>query len=170
MKKIYFLLFFNLILHLCSFSQSNIGKKIFNKINAIDDIFKGYKQEMGTAITGLEKEKKGYYIITNGYNKKVLLTKSIMQGNRVKYDVILAILDFDNLNKNEEIILQECRLNKKNDNLIIAIVEKINNQKYYYKAIKAFRLNPNNNTFNPISTIGIDCLNIEYYTQYNIIN
>ena len=92
-----------------------------------------------------------------------------MQGNRVKYDVILAILDFYNLNKNEEIILQECRLNKKNDNLIIAIVEKINNQKYYYKAIKAFRLNPNNNTFNPISTIGIDCLNIEYYTQYNII-
>jgi DNA polymerase III delta subunit len=118
---------------------------------------------MGTAITGLEKEKKGYYIITNGYNKKVLLTKSIMQGNRVKYNVILAILDFDNLNKNEEIILQECRLNKKNDNLIIAIVEKINNQKYYYKVIKAFRLNPNNNTFNPISTIGIDCLNIEYY-------
>jgi hypothetical protein len=86
-----------------------------------------------------------------------------MQGNRVQYYEILSILDIGNINKDESIIVQECRLNKKKDDLIITIVNTKNNQVYYTNIIKAWRLNSKNNTFNPIPTKGVDCLNTEFY-------
>ena len=117
---------------------------------------------MGVMISGLEKEHKGYDIISNDYNIKVILTKAIRQGNRVQYYEILAILDIGNINKNESIIVVGCRINKKKDDLIIALIKPINSQHYYTNIVKAWKLNPKNNTFNPISTKGIDCLNDEF--------
>ena len=141
--------------------KTTIGKTFVNIKNI--PVFNDYKEEMGTIISGLEKQNKGYHIISNGYNKKVILSKSTMQGNRVQSYEILAILDIGNINKNESIIVQECRLNKKKDNLIIALIKPINSQPYYTNIIKACKLNPKNNTFTPLSTKGIDCLNEEFY-------
>lgn len=141
--------------------KTAIGKTFVN-IKEIS-IFKDYKEEMGTIISSLEKQNKGYHIISNGFNKKIILSKSIIQGNRVQYYEIIAILDIGVIKKNESIIVQKCRLNKKNDDLIIALINTINSQPYYTNIIKAWKLNPKNNTFNFLSTNGIDCLNEEFY-------
>lgn len=168
MKKLLIIIVLNII---CIFPHAQslinyktaIGKTFVNIKNI--SVFKDYKEEMGTIISGLEKQNKGYHIISNGYNKKIILSKSIMQGNRVQYYEILAILDIGNIKKNESIIVQECRLNKKKDNLIIALINTINSQPYYTNIIKAWKLNPKNNTFNPIPTKGIDCINQEFYNM-----
>lgn len=166
MKKLLVLITLKIVC-IFSFAQSHLNYKpvigkTFVNIKTIS-VFKDYKEEMGTVISGLEKQNKGYHIISNGYNKKVILSKSIMQGNRVQYYEILSILDIGNINKDESIIVQECRLNKKKDDLIITIVNTKNNQVYYTNIIKAWRLNSKNNTFNPIPTKGVDCLNTEFY-------
>ncbi len=88
-----------------------------------------------------------------------------MQGNRVQYYEILSILDIGNIDKNEVVIVLDCRINKKNDELLIAVVNTKINQLYYTNIIKAWRLNPKNNTFNPIPTKGIDCINQEFYNM-----
>lgn len=141
--------------------ESAIGKRFLKKINTVN-VFKEYKIEMGVMISGLENENKGYDIISNVYDKKVILSKAKMQGNKVQYFEILSILDIGKIKINEQIIVQECRLNKKKDNLIIALINPINSEPYYTKIIKAWKLNPKNNTFNPIPTKGIDCLNEEF--------
>lgn len=163
MKRI---LFYTILHSICIYTiaqsptqfKSAIGKT-FEKINDID-VFSNYIEEQGVVISEINEHNKGFAIISNGDHKIVLLTAYSLKGYK-----ILAILDLGNIAKNEVIVLRECRLNKKKDNFIVAILNPKISQLYFTDIIKAWRLDSSNNSFKSIPTKGVDCLNEEFYNE-----
>ena len=161
MKKLLFLI---LSLGCLSIVQAQTGSKnpntaigkTFKKISDID-VFKSYKEEDGVLITESKEQKNIFSKISDGSRTMVLFIKYLPQG-----DKILAILDIGKIEKNMRILLRECRVNNKTDGFVVALVNAKPWKAYFTNMIKAWRVDPNKNTFNAISVKGIDCLNEEF--------
>ena len=159
-------LFFCIQLLFCIFSiaqgttnfKTVIGKT-YNKINEIN-LFSNYIESEGLIISELKNQKKGLVRISKDDHSLVLFTQYTKNGNK-----ILALLDLGNILRNEIVVLRECRISKKKDNYIIAVLDPQNSKLYFTNIRKAWRLDPVKKTFNPIPIKGIDCLNEEFYNE-----
>ena len=75
--------------------------------------------------------------------------------------MLLDTIHIGRLKPRQGVILTQCRLNGRDVTGILALVKMDDNQ-YFKKVIKAWKANTKTNRFEPISTIGIDCLNDGY--------
>lgn len=139
-------------------TKSAIGKT-YKKIDEIVE-FKNYKEAEGVLIAGSKEKNKIFSTITDGKYSFVLFTEYSIRGYK-----ILAILDIGEIKKNTRIVLRDCRVDKKTEGFIVALVREQLSNVYFRNIIKAWRVNQTTNTFLEIPIKGIDCFNVEFENQ-----
>ena len=82
------------------------------------------------------------------------------QGNK-----ILGILDLGKLEKDIRLVLRDCRVDKKTEVFIVALVKEQPSNAYFTSIIKAWKVDQEKNTFITIPIKGIACLNDEFENQ-----
>jgi hypothetical protein len=147
------------------FAQSNtpnaktaIGKT-YNRIDEIVE-FKNFKEAEGVLIADSKEQNKTFSKISDGKNTMVLFTEYSTRGYK-----ILGILDLGEIKRNIRLVLRECRVDKKTDGFIVALVREQPSNAYFTNIIKAWKVDQKKNTFIPIPIKGIDCFNDEFENQ-----
>jgi hypothetical protein len=134
--------------------------KIYNEITEVKE-FKGYKVVKGSA---LEPTEDNYCIVTivKGKYTMLLFEKclSIGAGSKVEY-TLLDTLNLGRLKQPYDVAYSYCRINRKNDSEVVALVKR-ENKEYFKTILKAWRANKKTARFEQIGTTGIDCLDNGY--------
>lgn len=162
MKKMAIVFLFNCCFLFTIGQKSNLDFKSiigceFDKINEIEKLKNFYIEEI-IGIRESLNNTNGFRKISDGKNTLILFTKHI-PPNRSK---ILAILNIGMVDIGAKIFMAMCRIDKKNDGYIVAIVNTRPRKEYFNDVTKAWRVNLKTNKFDNISVKGIDCLNSEF--------
>ena len=105
--------------------------------------------------------KYGISQFTNGKNTMIVFEEIVGVPNnpQPKYKILDTLL-INALNKDEQIAICTCRMNKNHDSEIIAIVKYDTDKEYYDNVIKAWRADTKTEILIPISNLkNIDCIN-----------
>lgn len=164
MKWLLFLIFyFGCLANLYAQSNStNPNTAIGKTYKKLDDLleFKNYKEGESVLITESKDPKKIFSKISDGKRTMVLFSEYAQQGNK-----ILGILDLGKLEKDIRLVLRDCRVDKKTEVFIVALVKEQPSNAYFTSIIKAWKVDQEKNTFIMIPIKGIDCLNDEFENQ-----
>lgn len=140
-------------------SPSVIGS-IYRNITELKE-FKGYKTVAGSV---LEPTRDNYSIATiiKGNYNILLFEKDLLinNGSTVRYK-LLDTLNIGVLKKPYAIVYSSCRISRKNNSEIVALV-KGENKEYFTKILKTWKANKKTERFEKISTKGIDCFDNGY--------
>jgi hypothetical protein len=152
---------------LCLFVWSNsYSQPKSDKINSkfplyhnIDELkeFKGFKDIQGSLLEPISTiGGYGVSVYAKG-NYNIVALEWCISGEKVKYK-LLDTLHIGHIKSNQAIIFTTCRLNKKTDDKIVALV-KTEDKEYFKKVFKAWRVNIQTNRFETIAVKKVDCLN-----------
>lgn len=147
------------------FAQSNIPNtktaigKTYKKIDELVE-FKNFKEAEAVVIADSKETNKIFSKITDGKYSFVLFTEYSIRGYK-----ILGILNMGEIKKKTRLVLRECRVDKKTDGFIVALVREQSSNAYFTNIIKAWRVDQITNTFIATPVKGIDCFNDEFENE-----
>lgn len=139
-------------------AKSAIGKT-YKKIDELVE-FKNFKEAEGVVIADSKETDKIFSKISDGKFTLLLFTEYSTKGYK-----IFGILDLGVIKKNTRLVLRECRIDKKTDGFIVALVREQPSSAYFTNIIKAWKVDQKTNTFIAIPIKGIDCFNDEFENQ-----
>ncbi|RYE17666.1 MAG: hypothetical protein EOP45_15415 [Sphingobacteriaceae bacterium] len=140
-------------------SPSIIGS-VYRNVTELKE-FKGYKKVEGSVLELARDHYSIATIVKGNYN--ILLFEKILQigdGSTVKYK-LLDTLNIGLLKKPYTIAYSACRISRKNDSEIVALV-KGEYKEYFTKILKAWRANKKTKRFEKTSIKGVDCFDNGY--------
>lgn len=139
--------------------QSAVGST-YSKIEELK-AFKGYKEMSAALLTPIESNY-AIVLVENRANKVLVLDTCLKDGEKIKYK-ILDVVVLGRIPANLCVITVDCRVNREFDSNIIAIVNpKKDDEEFFKKVVKAFRINRATRKIRSVGIKGIDCINDGY--------
>ena len=99
-------------------------------------------------------------LVTNRKQNVLLLDTCINNNNHVRYK-ILDVVAIGSIPASQSIVVSGCRIKKKRDSNIIAVV-KPEDKEYYTKVVRAWKVNRSTRKIELMSIKDIDCVNEAY--------